>query len=594
MELCNGNGIGKIFSGIGKPMLMDKLTKERCLKKAGKLYFTRVLVEVSSEDALPHFLEIEYPQIGDKPARIGKLDVKYQWIPPQCSHYKTFGHTTVSCKVRPRTEAEMEVKEKRVGLGCNGVSNEGVKGDEEGFVTVKRRNKHVGNSNMEQRNISKGFMNNRPFQNRNGPMFNRFSKGNVRQQGGNFSSSQHNKFSNPKQQGGSKSRGDNLGFVSIKQVNKSGNSKPVSQSDGSGGLSKVKEVLVHKPPLNSKYNENFKPKAFDDQDLINKEEEFLQGVDEEFRKVVWPKLKSEFGLEPYNDDDDVESDNDGMADMMKPENIGNNGPEVELIGVESDEDWMSNTAMCDRGTGIVIGWDPNAFRMMLHSQILVVKNAPWTLLGDFNIILEPSERYMGSSSVTHGMEEFRECLCKIEVIDVLKSGLHFTWNKSPGNPCGLLKKLDRVMSNVHFLDKFPSANALFLPFVTSDHSPSVLCIPGVSGKDVAGYSMFSVVSKLKSLKKPLRKLKYSQGVLSANVKRCKEELCSIQSNVAKDPTNVSIRKEEVSCMKKFNDVVRDEELFLKQKSKVTWLSEGDHNTKYFYRAIKEKRNFVRY
>lgn len=31
-------------------------------------------------------------------------------------------------------------------------------------------------------------------------------------------------------------------------------------------------------------------------------------------------------------------------------------------------DWMSNAAMCEGGTGIVIGWDPNAIRIMLHSQ----------------------------------------------------------------------------------------------------------------------------------------------------------------------------------------------------------------------------------
>lgn len=78
MELCNGNGIGKIFSGIGKPMLMDRLTKERCLKKVGKLDFARVLVEVSATEDLPCMLEIEYPQYGDKPARVGKLEVKYQ------------------------------------------------------------------------------------------------------------------------------------------------------------------------------------------------------------------------------------------------------------------------------------------------------------------------------------------------------------------------------------------------------------------------------------------------------------------------------------------------------------------------------------
>ncbi|GKA68672.1 hypothetical protein Tco_0768589 [Tanacetum coccineum] len=81
MELCNGGSIGKIMSGIGKPLLMDNMTKERCLKKAGKLDFARVLVEVSADDELPNVLEIAYPPIGNSPAKIGKLDVKYQWKP---------------------------------------------------------------------------------------------------------------------------------------------------------------------------------------------------------------------------------------------------------------------------------------------------------------------------------------------------------------------------------------------------------------------------------------------------------------------------------------------------------------------------------
>nr|GFC40173.1 hypothetical protein CTI12_AA432400 [Tanacetum cinerariifolium] len=54
MELCKGNGIGKIMSGVGKPMLMEKMTKERCLKKSRKLDFARVLVEVNAEEELPH------------------------------------------------------------------------------------------------------------------------------------------------------------------------------------------------------------------------------------------------------------------------------------------------------------------------------------------------------------------------------------------------------------------------------------------------------------------------------------------------------------------------------------------------------------
>ncbi|GJW34349.1 hypothetical protein Tco_0054381 [Tanacetum coccineum] len=58
------------MSRIGKPMLMDKMTKERCLKKSRKLDFSRVLVEVSVDDELPSSLEIAYPPVGNRPARV--------------------------------------------------------------------------------------------------------------------------------------------------------------------------------------------------------------------------------------------------------------------------------------------------------------------------------------------------------------------------------------------------------------------------------------------------------------------------------------------------------------------------------------------
>ncbi|GKE03629.1 hypothetical protein Tco_1395647 [Tanacetum coccineum] len=104
MELCNGNRIGKIMNEIRNPMVMDKMTKDMCLKKARKLDFARVLVEVSANEELPLVLEIEYPPTGNRHAKVGKLEVKYQWKPPLCTHCKTFGHTTLACKVRPRTE----------------------------------------------------------------------------------------------------------------------------------------------------------------------------------------------------------------------------------------------------------------------------------------------------------------------------------------------------------------------------------------------------------------------------------------------------------------------------------------------------------
>ncbi|GKF19743.1 RNA-directed DNA polymerase, eukaryota, reverse transcriptase zinc-binding domain protein, partial [Tanacetum coccineum] len=152
MELCNGNGIGKIMSGVGKPLLMDRMTRERCIKKAGKMDFARVLVEVSAEDELPNVLEIEYPPLGNRPARVGKLEVKYQWKPPLCTHCKTFGHSTLSCKVRPRTDEEIAAKALKDVLKV-GNADVGVKGksvsDHDGFTVVGKKNKPA----VSQKNV---------------------------------------------------------------------------------------------------------------------------------------------------------------------------------------------------------------------------------------------------------------------------------------------------------------------------------------------------------------------------------------------------------------------------------------------------------
>ncbi|PWA49857.1 hypothetical protein CTI12_AA472210 [Artemisia annua] len=386
--------------GIGRPMLMDKLTKERCLKKAGKLDFARVLVEVSAVDELPHSIEIEYPPIGERPAKVGKLLVKYQWQPPQCTHCQTFGHSTVSCKVRPRTEAETAAVENRkamVGKGVSDVLNPGVKTDGEGFMTVGKNNKPVGNLIEEQSYKQKQVVNNRSFQNRNSYGSTRFSNGNARQNSNNGSSFQQERYGNSRMQNSWKAKGANVNVSQEKQGLKGKNSKANVNVNNPVTKSSKDEGLVHKPPLSTKFNENFKPKvlvrgsgsasnaakiisedipvsnsfdALKDQVMVDKEDEFIEGMDEEYINVVWPKLKSEveevmksgvypslevksnwslsqldyffkncakFGMEPYVDDEDVESENEGMADVMKPENIDAGGPVAEKCGPTSNQ-----------------------------------------------------------------------------------------------------------------------------------------------------------------------------------------------------------------------------------------------------------------
>nr|XP_043629967.1 uncharacterized protein LOC122601268 [Erigeron canadensis] len=236
--------------------------------------------------------------------------------------------------------------------------------------------------------------------------------------------------------------------------------------------------------------------------------------------------------------------------------------------------WTSNVVVCSKGSRIIVGWNPYIVDLMVisqidqvvHSQIkfksdnkmllcsfvyahnkytqrrvlwcdldlhnVFAKDKVWFILGDFNVALNLDDKATGTSYLDIGMHEFNEWVQSIEVFDVNKSGLHYTWNQKPQGMDGILKKIDRVMANVEFLDCFIGANALFQPYRISDHAPVVLRIPMMSPSkrkpfkfsnllvhhenyhlvvseawklNVDGVSMYKLVKKLKPLKKPFQK-----------------------------------------------------------------------------------------
>ncbi|GJV95020.1 protein LAZ1 [Tanacetum coccineum] len=101
-----------------------------------------------------------------------------------------------------------------------------------------------------------------------------------------------------------------------------------------------------------------------------------------------------------------------------------------------------------------------------------------------------------------------------------------------------------------------------------------------------GFHMFTVVKKLKFLKKPLRKLLYDKGNLHENVNRLRVEVERVQKDLDVDPFNQILRDEEACYVRAFTDALIVEERFLKQKAKVEWLHVGDSNSTYFHKSVK--------
>nr|GEV99763.1 hypothetical protein [Tanacetum cinerariifolium] len=118
----------------------------------------------------------------------------------------------------------------------------------------------------------------------------------------------------------------------------------------------------------------------------------------------------------------------------------------------------------------------------------------------------------------------------------------------------------------------------------------ILVVRRVWNSKIDGFSMFSLVSKLKLLKKPLRKLNFKQGNLFENVVCLKAELAIMQSSMSDDPHNKALREEELRLLKAYKTALKDEELFLRQKAKVEWLKASDRNLKYFHNVVKGRCN----
>lgn len=105
----------------------------------------------------------------------------------------------------------------------------------------------------------------------------------------------------------------------------------------------------------------------------------------------------------------------------------------------------------------------------------------WLQMGDFNTVRLSSERLVGFDSTA--ASEFNQCLYGISQDDLPVKGFWYTWTNKRGGVGDNKSKLDRVISNIDWLDSYPHAGAVFLPPGISDHCLiSVTMVPPNGGR----------------------------------------------------------------------------------------------------------------
>lgn len=244
-----------------------------------------------------------------------------------------------------------------------------------------------------------------------------------------------------------------------------------------------------------------------------------------------------------------------------------------------------------------------------------LKDVPWIISGDFNVVLSSEDRINWVPVSDHETFDFEIFQNNAECMVMQTKGSYHTWsNKATG--IRVWSKLDWMLHNVKFLDVFPGGECLTLLHGISDHSPFKLdlgsCVLG-EGRPfkflnyVAEHSQFLPILKeemshkhhssatrdlwqsLKAVKMKLKQLhKEEFANTTIRIEDTRSQLADIQLALSSDCDNSYLQLQEKECIVNLRKWLKVEERALKQKSRNLWLNTGDTNHYYFFSVMKER------
>jgi hypothetical protein len=104
----------------------------------------------------------------------------------------------------------------------------------------------------------------------------------------------------------------------------------------------------------------------------------------------------------------------------------------------------------------------------------------WQVFGDFNLILNSSEKLGGNNIDYNHTKMFNDTLNDCELTDLGYDGTKFTWANSQPDNIHIKERLYRFCANSNWISSFPRFINKHLLRYTSDHNPILLEFSEVS------------------------------------------------------------------------------------------------------------------
>lgn len=248
----------------------------------------------------------------------------------------------------------------------------------------------------------------------------------------------------------------------------------------------------------------------------------------------------------------------------------------------------------------IYGPIPDAGKHKVWSEISFMMgldpSSPVILGGDFNAILNLSEKKGGIRREPQSLKDFREWVAHNNLIDIETSNGVYTWYNRRSGFTQIAERLDRFLFRGNLSDLAVNLSASLLPSSGSDHYPVILNIEGEatprccpfkfekmwmqnpdfydlvarwwSEVNFQGSKMFCLVNKLKHLKSKL--LKWNNEVFG-NIFETKisleKEIADLNEKVFRLGMDQDSFLKEKELLGKYEETLTKEEIFWKQKSR---------------------------
>lgn len=216
------------------------------------------------------------------------------------------------------------------------------------------------------------------------------------------------------------------------------------------------------------------------------------------------------------------------------------------------------------------------------------------------------------------MQQFRSTLDFCSLLDLGFQGWPFTWSNRKEGSAETWVRLDRGVCTKEWLNLFPNARLRHVSVATSDHLGLLLDTVGFSqlshrkkrqfrfeqswtkdpsceaiiseawALNVERTKMYKVCQKIKACKVHL--LNWNRTIDNGRARSIQEKRVLLQECEKHLDANQN-RARASQLRVELNSQLEEEEVYWKQRSRVSWLKEGDQNTKFFHAfANQRKRN----